>query len=131
MSFRKKKGPIPDPGQRVRLVGHRGRWRGRYRTISGPLTDPRGEVVIWVAEEREYGEASREGRRAIGMPWPARQMELFSSSEVPESASEAPEGAEPRSGTVGPQTSAQESEGTEEPPPETARRPWWLRWLGG
>lgn len=45
----------------------------------------------------------------------------------PESVVEPSGGAEPRSGTVGPQTSAQETE----EPEETARRPWWLRWLGG
>ncbi len=105
MRFRRKTNPIPDPGQQVRLLGHRGRWRGRYRTISGPLTDPKGEVVIWVAEEREYGEASREGRPAEGMPWPARQMEVVSSSEAP-------------------QTGARETE-------ETVRRPWWIRCFGG
>ncbi len=105
MRFRKKTNLIPDPGQQVRLLGHRGRWRGRYRTISGPLTDPKGEVMIWVAEEREYGEASREGRPAEGMPWPARQMEVVSSSEAPQRATEEPEG--------------------------TARRSWWLRIFGG
>ena len=96
---------IPHPGQQVRLLERRGRLRGRYRTISGPLTDPKDGVVIWVSEEREYQEALREGRRAGGMPWPARQMELVSSSEDP-------------------QTSAQD-------PEETARRPFWLRWFGG
>jgi hypothetical protein len=68
MRFRRRTSPIPDPGQQVRLLGRRGRLRGRYRTISGPLTDPKDGVVIWVAEEREYREASREGRRSIGMP---------------------------------------------------------------
>ncbi len=58
-----------------------------------------------MAEEREYREASREGRRAEGMPWPARQMEVVSSSEAP-------------------QTGARETE-------ETAGRPWWIRWFGG
>ncbi len=105
MRFRRKTNLIPDPGQQVRLLERRGRLRGRYRTISGPLTDPKGEVVIWVAEEREYGEASREGRPAEGMPWPARQMEVVSSSE-------------------GPRAAARETE-------ETARRPWWVRWFGG
>ena len=42
--------------------------------------------------------------------------------ESSETAPESPEGAEPRSGTGGPQTGAQEG---------TARRPWWLRWFGG
>ncbi len=103
MRFRRKTNLIPDPGQQVRLLERRGRLRGRYRTISGPLTDPKGEAVIWVAEEREYREALRESRPAEGMPWPARQMEVFSEDT--------------RTGT-------QERE-------ETARRPWWLRWFGG
>ena len=68
-----KMNAIPDPGQRVRLLGQRGRrLRGRYRTISGPLTDPKDGVVICVAEEHEYQEALQEGRRAEGVPWPAR-----------------------------------------------------------
>ncbi len=100
MYFRKTN-PIPDPGQQVRLFERRGRLRGRYRTISGPLTDPKDEVVIWVAEEREYQEALEEGRRAEGIPWPARQMEVFSPLEVPQAGE------------------------------ETARRPWWVRILGG
>jgi hypothetical protein len=103
MYSRKKTNLIPDPGQRVRLLERRGRRRGRYRTISGPLTDPKGEAVIWVAKEREYREALRESRPAEGMPWPARQMEVFSEDT---------------------QAGAQESE-------ETARRPWWRRILGG
>ena len=96
---------IPDPGQQVRLLERRGRLRGRYRTISGPLSDPKDGVVIWVAEEREYREASEEGRRVEGMPWPARQMEVVSSSEDF-------------------RTGAQETE-------ETAGRPWWVRLFGG
>ncbi len=106
MYSRKKTNLIPDPGQRVRLLERRGRRRGRYRTISGPLTDPKGEAVIWVAEEREYKEASREGRPAEGMPWPARQMEVISPSE-------------------------DHREGAQEEPEGTARRPWWVRLFGG
>ncbi len=106
MRFRNRTNPIPDPGQQVRLLERRGRLRGRYRTISGPLTDPKDGVVIWVAEEREYREASREGRSAIGIPWPAGQMEVVS-----------PPAEAPRAG-------AREPEGT-------ARRSRWPRWLGG
>lgn len=103
MRFRRKTNPIPDPGQRVRLLGWRGRpLRGRYRTISGPLTGPNSEVVIRVTEEREYREALGEGRRAVGITWPARKMEVVSEA---------------------PRADARE--------PETARRPWWVRWLGG
>ncbi len=94
---------IPDPGQQVKLLGRRGRrLTGRYRALSGPLTDPKDGVVIWVAEEHEYQEALHEGRRAEGMAWPVRQMEVVSSSE------------ESRTG-------AQEPD----------RRPWWRRIFGG
>lgn len=102
MRFRKKN-RTPDPGQQVRLLERRGRLRGRYRTISGPLTDPKDEVVIWVAGEREYQEALQEGRPAVGMPWPARKMEIVS----------------------------EEAHQADARKPETARRPWWVRWFGG
>lgn len=102
--YSRKTNAIPDPGQRVRLLGRRDRrLPGRYRTLSGPLTDPKDGVVIWVAEEREYREALEEGRRAEGMPWPARQMKVCSSSETPQTGPQVPE----------------------------ERRPWWVRWFGG
>ncbi len=104
MRFRKTNA-IPDPGQQVWLLERRGRLRGRYRTISGPLSDPKDGVVIWVAEEHEYQEALHEGRRTEGMAWPVRQMEVVSSSEIPDPGT-------------------QEAE-------ETAGRPWWIRWFGG
>jgi hypothetical protein len=34
-------------------------------------------VVLRVAEEEEYRAARRESRRAIGMPWPVRQMAVI------------------------------------------------------
>ncbi len=105
---------IPDPGQQVKLLGRRGRrLPGRYRTLSGPLTDPKDGVVIWVAEEHEYREALREGRRAIGMPWPARKMEVISPSEDHR------------------QDTQQHSGIPERPREETDRRPWWIRIFGG
>ncbi len=64
-------------------------------------------------------EANRENRRIIaGLV--QRIPELEASPEPrdePETVAETSEGASPRSNAVGPQTSA--------------RRPWWLRWLGG
>jgi hypothetical protein len=72
---------IPEPGQRVRLRTARGRWRGSFRAVSEPYTEEGVGVVIRVAEEREYWEALRESRRAVGIPWPARQMEVVLSSE--------------------------------------------------
>ena len=68
---------IPDPGQRVRLRAGRGRWRGRYRAVSYPYTDASGMVVVQVAEEREYRDALREGRRALRVAWPVKQMEVL------------------------------------------------------
>ena len=97
MYFRKTN-VIPDPGQRVRLFGRRSSpVRGKYIAISGPFTDASGEVMIRVASE--------EGRRAEGMPWPVRQMEVVSSSEDF-------------------RTGVQETKGP-------AERRWWIRWFGG
>ena len=99
-----KTNAIPDPGQRVKLLGRRGRrLTGRYRALSAPVTDPKDGVVIWVAEEHEYQEALHEGRRAEGLAWPVRQMEVV--SEAPQAGAQAGE--------------------------ETARRPWWRRVFGG
>ena len=72
---------VPDPGQRVRLRTERGRWRGRFRAVSYPYTDASGMVVVRVAEEGEYGDALREGHRAVGVAWPAKQMEILSPPE--------------------------------------------------
>jgi hypothetical protein len=72
--LRKRPLVVPEPGQRVRLRTARGRWRGSYWAVSEPYTDEEGVVVIRVAEEEEYRTAMREGRRAIGMPWPVRQV---------------------------------------------------------
>lgn len=79
MLFRKKPNRIPDPGQRVRLLGRRGpSLQGRYRTISGTFTAPKGGAVIRVAEEREYRVALEEDRNAESIPWPAQQTEVVS-----------------------------------------------------
>ena len=77
LSVRKRPLTVPEPGQRVRLRTARGRWRGSYRAVSEPFTDEGGVVVLRVAEEEEYRAARREGRRAIGMPWPVRQMAII------------------------------------------------------
>ncbi|MDP8950972.1 MAG: hypothetical protein M3N18_01840 [Actinomycetota bacterium] len=74
--MRKKAPLVPDPGQRVRLRAGRGRWRGRFRAVSYPYTDEAGVVVVRVAEEGEYRDAIREGRRAVGVAWPAKEMEV-------------------------------------------------------
>ena len=76
--YKKKPLLIPELGQRVRLRVGRGLWRGNYRAVSEPYTDETGEVVVRVVEESEYREALREGHRAVGMPWPARQLEVGS-----------------------------------------------------
>ena len=51
-------------------------WREGFRALSGPWTSDTGEVVILVATEDEYRVAGREGRSAVGVPWPAGRMRL-------------------------------------------------------
>jgi hypothetical protein len=115
---------IPEPRQRVRLRAGRGPWRGNFRAVSYPYTDEAGEVVIRVAPEGEYQDALREGRSAIGMPWPVRQVEVASlpeddikTQELPQRATEGRRSGEPRPGGVEAQ--------------EGAERPWWRRVFGG
>jgi hypothetical protein len=86
--FRRKPPLVPDPGQRVRLRTARGLWRGNFRAISGPHTTDDHQVVVWVAKEVEYRRAIRQGRRAIGMPWPVEQVAVVLPSE---DAGEAPQ----------------------------------------
>ena len=35
-----------------------------FRAVSGPLTTDTGEIIIRVATEEEYGDSTKEGRRA-------------------------------------------------------------------
>jgi hypothetical protein len=78
MIRRKRKPPlVPDPGQRVELLRADGPPQSSFRAISGPLTADTGEVIVWVATEGEYQDAKREGRRPIGLPWPAERMEAL------------------------------------------------------
>lgn len=79
--FRRKPPLIPEPGQRVRLRAGRRRWRGNFRAISHPYTDGGLGVVVRIADEGEYREAVREGRRTFGIPWPVHQIELVSTSD--------------------------------------------------
>ena len=72
---KKKPSLIPDPGQRMRLRARRGRWRGWFRAVSHPYTEASGIVVVQVAEERECRDALREGRSAVRVAWPVKQME--------------------------------------------------------
>lgn len=120
MFFRKRPIPIPDPGQQVRLSTRRGAWRGKWRAISVPSTNARGEAVIWIAPEWEYQDALREGHRAVGMPWPVKHMVVVLPSEVPEDYVR-PTGSSDKGGTS---TDAFGSD-AEEP-----RRWWWLRYFG-
>jgi hypothetical protein len=122
--LRKKPLPIPEPRQKVRLRAGRGPWRGNFRAVSEPYTDEAGEVVIRVAEEREYQSANREGRRAVGMPWPVRQIEVVSppeddkkTQELPQISQQESERAEPRSSTGGTQELRE-------------RRSWWREFFG-
>lgn len=67
---------VPDPGQHVDLRMEDGSWREGFRALSGPWTADTGEVVIWVATEDEYRAAGKEGRSAVGVPWPTGRMRL-------------------------------------------------------
>jgi hypothetical protein len=127
-TFLYKRGPllIPEPGQRVRLRAGRSPWRGNFRAVSEPYTDEAREVVIRVSTESEYQNAIREGRRAEGIPWPVRQIEVGSplweadgerTQELPQSAAEGWGRGETRSGGVEAQ--------------ERSERPWWRRMFGG
>ena len=115
--LRKRPLVVPEPGQRVRLRAGRGPWRGSYRAVSEPFTDQGGVVVIRVAEEEEYRTATREGRSAIGMPWPVRQIAvILPSASADEDTRELP--AVPQHFEKPPQSV---QEGTQ--------RPWWRRLL--
>ena len=69
---------IPDPGQHVDLRTEDGSWRKGFRALSEPWTAETGEVMVWVATEDEYRAAGREGRSAVGVPWPTERMRLSS-----------------------------------------------------
>ncbi len=111
MFFRKKPLPVPDPGQQVRLRVRRGQWRGKWRAISEPYTNARGEAVIWVAPEWEYQDALQEGHRAIGIPWPAKQMDVVS----------------PLEGPGAPKTASEPTSDTNTPAPDKEPQ-WRSRW---
>jgi hypothetical protein len=71
---------IPDPGQHIDLRTENGAWRMDFRALSEPWTADTREVMIWVATEDEYRAAGREGRSAVGVPWPAERLRLTSPS---------------------------------------------------
>ena len=92
--FRRKPPLVPDPGQQVRLRTARGLWWGTFRAISRPRTTDDHQVVVWVAEEVEYRHAIRDGRRAIGIPWPVEQVAVVLPPEdAPEAPQEPPQAA--------------------------------------
>lgn len=67
---------VPDPGQRVLVRLTDGPWREGFRAISGPITDENGEVVVWVAEDTEYGQARAEERRPVGFRLPVERVKV-------------------------------------------------------
>lgn len=74
--FGKEPPRVPDPSQRVRLLGEDGKWRSGFRAISGPLSHESYEVVVWVAEEEEWETATISGRPPVGMAWPLERVEV-------------------------------------------------------
>ncbi len=101
--IRRKPPLVPEPGQRVRLrTRRRKRWRGSFRAVSHPYTDDGLGVVVRIAEEGEYREAFKEERRAIGIPWPAHQVEPVLPAEgADQDAQELPQSQSPRRGPRG------------------------------
>jgi hypothetical protein len=79
-SLLKRAPSIPDPGQHIDLRTENGAWRMGFRALSEPWTADTGEVMIWVATEDEYRAAGREGRSAVGVPWPTGRLRLISPS---------------------------------------------------
>ncbi len=73
--FGKEPRRVPDPGQRVRLLGQDEQWRTGFRAISGPLSDDSYGLVVWVAEEEEWETATLKRRRPVGMAWPLDRIE--------------------------------------------------------
>ncbi len=117
--------PVPEPRQKVRLRAGRGPWRGNFRAVSYPYTDEAGEVVIRVARESEYQDALREGRRAVGIAWPVRQVEVVSFPEDDEKTQELPQGTAEGRGSGEPRSGGVEAQQT------AAHRSWWRRVFGG
>jgi hypothetical protein len=127
LSVKKRPLVVPEQGQRVRLRTARGRWRGSYRAVSEPFTDEGGVVVLRVAEEEEYRAAKREGRRAIGMPWPVRQME----GVLPPAGSEEGTGELPTRFGTHPTTGSAQERPQSLTQPGRRRGRLWRRILGG
>ena len=75
-SLRRRKPRVPDPGQRVRLLGPDGAWRGGFVAVSGPLSDDQYGVVIKVAEEAEISTSERQRRAPVTMTWPLERLEI-------------------------------------------------------
>lgn len=73
--FGKEPPKVPDPGQKVRLLGEDGKWRSGFRAVSGPLSDDAYGVIIWVAEEEEWETATLKRRSPVGMSWPLERLE--------------------------------------------------------
>jgi hypothetical protein len=117
----KKPLSVPEPRQRVRLRAGRGPWRGNFRAVSYPYTDEAGEVVIRVARESEYQDALREGRLAVGLAWPVRQVEVVSFPEDDEKTQELLQS--PAKGRGG----GEPSPGGVEAQQPAAHRSWWRR----
>jgi hypothetical protein len=84
------------------------------RSDATALISAKDETIAALREQLEQAnERDRENRRII-----AALTSRIPAIEAPETASEAQEGAEPRSDTVGPQERAQGRTG----------RPWWQFW---
>jgi len=91
------------------------------------LTEALREQIDQLRRDVEDWKEEARRKDTIIMSLTQRIPELEAPREAPhasETDAEASEGPSPRSDTVEPQEGAQETE-------ETARRPWWIRILGG
>jgi hypothetical protein len=131
LSVRKQPLVVAEPGQRVRLRTARGRWRGSYTAVSEPYTDEGGVVVLQVADEEAYRSALREGRRAIGMPWPVRQMAvIMPPAGADEETGELPTVPRRLENATQSSTAAPSSRPRGEEAQEGSQKSWWRRLFG-
>ncbi len=97
------------------------------RDASGDEPRDQYQLIAVLREQLQAErEANRENRRIIaGLVQRIPELEAAPEPrDEPETARQGAGGAEDRGEPAEPQTGAEE-------PEETARRPWWLRWLGG
>ena len=99
------------------------------------VQDPGQDRYVAALEDQiQFLRRELERKDAILLRLTERIPELEASPvapQAPETPPNVPEGTSPRPDTVGAQTVTREPEGLDKQTEQTARRPWWLRWMGG